>query len=106
MSWGLMASASTTDKELMFIELLIARVLIGICIGLSSSPTAVYSSEIAHPTLRGRISVLSSLTIGTGVLLIYVLGYFIQVIIEKIYFIIYTTYGSVIFQRKRTKSIE
>lgn len=75
----MMALASTTNKELMFIQLLVARVLIGLCIGLSSSPTAVYSSEIAHPTLRGRISVLTSLTIGIGILLIYVLGYLIQV---------------------------
>lgn len=74
-----MAFASTTDKELMFIQLLVARVLIGLCIGLSSSPSAVYSSEIAHPSLRGRISVLTSLTIGIGILLIYVLGYLIQV---------------------------
>lgn len=75
-----MAMASTTDKELMFIQLLVARVLIGICIGLSSSPSSVYSAEIAHPSLRGRISVLTSITIGLGILLIYVLGYIIQVV--------------------------
>lgn len=78
-SWGIMAMASSVDKELMFIQLLVARFIIGICIGLSSSPSAVYSAEIAHPTLRGRISVITSVTIGLGVLLIYVLGYFIPV---------------------------
>lgn len=71
--------ASSIDKELMFIQLLVARFIIGICIGLSSAPSAVYSAEIAHPTLRGRFSVITSVTIGLGVLFIYVLGYFIPV---------------------------
>lgn len=75
----MMAMANRVDRELMFIQLLVARFIIGICIGLSSSPSAVYSAEIAHPSLRGRISVLTSLTIGLGVLLIYTLGYFIPV---------------------------
>lgn len=74
-----MAMASSTDKDLMYTQLLVARFIIGICIGLSSSPSAVYSAEIAHPNLRGRISVLTSVTIGLGILLIYVLGYFIPV---------------------------
>lgn len=78
-SWGMMAMASSVDKELMFIQLLVARFIIGICIGLSSSPSAVYSAEIAHPSLRGRISVITSVTIGLGILVIYVLGYFIPV---------------------------
>lgn len=75
----MMAMANRVDRELMFVQLLVARFIIGICIGLSSSPSAVYSAEIAHPSLRGRISVLTSLTIGLGVLLIYTLGYFIPV---------------------------
>lgn len=79
-SWGIMAMASSVDKELMFIQLLVARFIIGICIGLSSAPSAVYSAEIAHPTLRGRFSVITSVTIGLGILFIYVLGYFIPVI--------------------------
>lgn len=82
-SWGMMAMASSIDKELMFIQLLVARFIIGICIGLSSSPSAVYSAEIAHPTLRGRISVITSVTIGLGILLIYVMGYFIPVSLMK-----------------------
>lgn len=86
-SWGIMAMASSVDKELMFIQLLVARFIIGICIGLSSSPSAVYSAEIAHPTLRGRISVITSVTIGLGILLIYVMGYFIPVSFnEKLFF--------------------
>lgn len=84
LSWGIMAMASSVDKELMFIQLLVARFIIGICIGLSSSPSTVYSAEIAHPSLRGRISVITSLTIGLGILLIYILGYSIPVSIHFI----------------------
>lgn len=78
-SWGMMAMSSRVDKDLMFIQLMVARCMIGIVIGLSSSPSAVYSAEIAHPTLRGRFSVITSVTIALGVLVIYVLGYFIPV---------------------------
>lgn len=84
-SWGMMAMASSVDKELMFIQLLVARFIIGICIGLSSAPSAVYSAEIAHPTLRGRFSVITSVTIGLGILFIYVLGYFIPVRFQSIF---------------------
>lgn len=38
---------------------------------------AVYSAEIAHPKLRGRLTLLTSLAIAVGILMIYVLGYFI-----------------------------
>lgn len=78
-SWAMLATSSRSSKEHMFIQLLVARFLIGICIGLSSSPSAVYSSEIAHPNLRGSVSVLTSLMIAIGVLLIYILGYLFQV---------------------------
>lgn len=78
-SWGMMAMSSRVDKELMLIQLLVARFMIGIVIGLSSAPSAVYSAEIAHPTLRGRFSVITSVTIALGVLVIYVLGYLIPV---------------------------
>lgn len=78
-SWGMMAMSSRVDRELMFIQLMVARCMIGIVIGLSSAPSAVYSVEIAHPTLRGRFSVITSVTIALGVLVIYVLGYFIPV---------------------------
>lgn len=78
-SWAILAASSQTNKDMMFIQLLIARIIIGICIGLSSSPSAVYSSEIAHPNLRGSVSVLTSLMIAIGVLIIYILGYFFPV---------------------------
>ena len=51
----------------------------GITIGLSSSPAAVYSAEIATPKLRGRLTLLTSMAIAIGILMIYVLGYIFPV---------------------------
>ncbi|XP_055546945.1 facilitated trehalose transporter Tret1-2 homolog [Wyeomyia smithii] len=74
-SWAMMALASTTDSVLLFVELMVARVIIGIAIGLSSSPASVYAAEISHPNLRGRLTLLTALCTGVGMLLIYTLGY-------------------------------
>jgi hypothetical protein len=52
---------------------------LGVTIGLSSSPAAVYSAEISAPKLRGRLTVLTSLAIAVGILMIYTLGYFFPV---------------------------
>lgn len=35
----------------------------------------VYSAEIATPKLRGRLTVLTSMSIAVGILMIYILGY-------------------------------
>lgn len=102
-SWASMALASKSDQESLFWELMFSRLLIGITTGLSSSPAgnsfflnkyksrfflnnsllihllAVYSAEIAHPKLRGRLTLLTSMAIAVGILMIYVLGYFIPV---------------------------
>lgn len=78
-SWTLMATASTLDKDAMFVQILVSRLLIGITTGLASSPSCVYSAEIAHPRLRGRLSVLTSQAIAFGILLIYALGFGIPV---------------------------
>lgn len=51
----------------------------GVAGGLSSSPVTVYAAEIAHPKLRGRLTVLSSVSIAFGVLLIYFFGFIFQV---------------------------
>lgn len=45
-----------------------------------SSPAAVYSAEIATPKLRGRLTVLTSLAIAVGILMIYILGYIFPVL--------------------------
>ncbi|XP_053693390.1 facilitated trehalose transporter Tret1-2 homolog isoform X2 [Sabethes cyaneus] len=74
-SWAIMALASTTDSVLLFVQLMVARVIIGIAIGLSSSPASVYAAEISHPNLRGRLTLLTALCTGVGMLFIYTLGY-------------------------------
>lgn len=76
-SWGILALANQDNVEIMYIQLLMSRFLIGITTGLSSSPAAVYSAEIAQPNLRGRLTILTTLAVGLGILIIYVLGYFI-----------------------------
>lgn len=78
-SWITVATASYTDRSSMFAQILAARILIGISSGLSSSPCAIYTAEISHPSLRGRMSILSSLGIAVGILFIYIVGYFIPV---------------------------
>ncbi|EAT35545.1 AAEL012288-PA [Aedes aegypti] len=74
-SWGIMAFASKTDEMLLFVELMVARVIIGLAIGLSSSPASVYAAEISHPNLRGRLTLLTALCTGIGMLAVYTLGY-------------------------------
>ncbi|CAG9803435.1 unnamed protein product [Chironomus riparius] len=74
-SWGLMYFSSQTDFDQMFWQILLGRFLIGVTIGLSSSPAAVYSAEIATPKLRGRLTTFTSLAIAVGILMIYTLGF-------------------------------
>ncbi|XP_055595464.1 facilitated trehalose transporter Tret1-2 homolog [Uranotaenia lowii] len=76
-SWTLMAVASRSNFELMYTQIMIARVIIGLVIGLVSAPAAIYSAEIALPHLRGRLTILTSLAIAVGILIIYTFGYFI-----------------------------
>lgn len=40
-----------------------------------SAPASIYSAEIATPKMRGRLTVLTSLSIAVGILLIYSMGY-------------------------------
>lgn len=78
-SWITIATSSNTDRESMFAQLLAGRILHGISSGLSSSPCAIYTAEIAHSSLRGRMSILSSLGISIGILFVYITGFFIPV---------------------------
>lgn len=59
--------------------------VLGIGIGLSSSPASVYAAEICHPTIRGRLTILSSLFTAIGMLFVYTLGYFISVVLKVNY---------------------
>lgn len=76
-SWSLIAVSSSSNFELMYTQILIARVIIGLVIGLVSAPASIYSAEIATPRMRGRLTVLTSLAIAVGILMIYTFGYFI-----------------------------
>lgn len=44
---------------------------------MSSTPASVYSAEISHPKLRGRLTLLTALFTSLGMLSVYTLGYFI-----------------------------
>lgn len=44
----------------------------------------VYSAEISTPRLRGRLTVLTSLAIAVGILMIYILGYIFPVLAHTI----------------------
>ncbi|GAB0093633.1 TRET1 [Sergentomyia squamirostris] len=77
-AWSVIAFSSRTDINLMYIQIIGARILIGIVAGLSSSPSSVYSAEIASPKLRGRLTVFTSISISSGVFIIYMLGFFIN----------------------------
>lgn len=78
-SWIINITASTTDREAMFVQILVARALSGIPIGLGVSQTAVYGSEIAQKQLRGRIVALSAMNVGIGMCLLFILGYLTDV---------------------------
>ncbi|XP_052866436.1 facilitated trehalose transporter Tret1-like [Anopheles cruzii] len=74
-SWVIMSVASRTDASTLFVELIVARVIIGVAIGLSSTPASVYAAEVAHPSLRGRLTLLTACFTGIGMLMVYSLGY-------------------------------
>lgn len=78
-AWICKATASRTDRDQMFVQLMLARVFIGLTCGLASSPCAIYTAEISHASLRGRMSIMTPLGIASGVLIIYIMGFFIPV---------------------------
>ncbi|KAM7342242.1 facilitated trehalose transporter Tret1-2 homolog isoform 1-T3 [Cochliomyia hominivorax] len=77
-SWILIATASSENQELMFLQLVLSRISVGITSGLSSAPVGVYSAEISTPKIRGRLILGTSIAVATGITLIYALGYFIR----------------------------
>ena len=79
--WIIIGFSSRSDAQILFIQLMFARVLTGLSIGMITTPAVLYSAEICHPSLRGRMMVLSTpFFVSIGTLLIYLLGYLIQVI--------------------------
>uniref|UniRef100_A0A1B0G0Q1 Major facilitator superfamily (MFS) profile domain-containing protein n=1 Tax=Glossina morsitans morsitans TaxID=37546 RepID=A0A1B0G0Q1_GLOMM len=77
-SWILLAIASKEDNDIMFIQLMASRFLVGVTHGLSSAPVGVYSAEISTPKVRGRLILGTSISVSLGITAIYVLGYFIR----------------------------
>lgn len=79
-SWIIVGFSSREDANLFFIELMVGRALIGITIGMMTAPAVMYTSEICHPKLRGRLTVLSTpLFVSVGTVVAYILGYLIPV---------------------------
>lgn len=79
-SWMIIGFSSRVDPEIFFIQLMLGRAIIGIGIGMTTAPTVMYVSEVCHPKLRGRLTLLSSpFFTAFGLLIIYFLGFMIPV---------------------------
>lgn len=79
-SWLVIGFSSRVDANLLFIQLMIGRAIIGVAFGMITTPAIMYSSEICHPKLRGRLTVLSTpFFVAFGMLVVYLLGYLIPV---------------------------
>lgn len=79
-SWIIIGFSSHDDSKLFFIQLMVGRSMIGVCIGMITTPAVMYSSEICHPKLRGRLTILSTpFFMAFGVVVAYFLGYLIPV---------------------------
>ncbi|XP_054736627.1 facilitated trehalose transporter Tret1-2 homolog [Anastrepha obliqua] len=77
-AWALMASAVESNTDVVFIQLLVSRFCIGIAMGIASAPVGVYSAEISLPRIRGRLILGTSVSIAAGIMVIYLVGYFIR----------------------------
>lgn len=67
---GALASAAAPGVEV----LVIARVVIGVAIGLASAAAPVYISEVAPPESRGRLVSFFQLAVTIGILIAYLIG--------------------------------
>lgn len=67
---GALASAAAPGVEV----LVIARVVIGVAIGLASAAAPVYISEVAPPESRGRLVSFFQLAVTIGILVAYLVG--------------------------------
>ena len=56
-------------------QLIVGRVLNGLCVGITSSQVPVYLAEIAKKDKRGSIIVIQQLAIEFGILIMYFIGY-------------------------------
>ena len=67
---GALASAAAPGVEV----LVIARIVIGVAIGLASAAAPVYISEVAPPESRGRLVSFFQLAVTIGILVAYLVG--------------------------------
>jgi sugar porter (SP) family MFS transporter len=67
---GALASAAAPDLPV----LVIARILLGIAVGLASANAPVYISEVAPPEARGRLVSYFQLSVTVGILVAYLVG--------------------------------
>lgn len=67
---GALGSAAAPNTEV----LVIARVVIGVAIGLASAAAPVYISEVAPPESRGRLVSFFQLAVTIGILVAYLVG--------------------------------
>src|ERR1700754_1142485 len=67
---GALASAAAPGGEV----LVIARIVIGVAIGLASAAAPVYISEVAPPESRGRLVSFFQLAVTIGILVAYLVG--------------------------------
>jgi MFS family permease len=98
-SWIIIGFSSSSDAQTLFVQLMVARVIMGVVIGMSTTPAVMYVSEVCHPTLRGRMTLLSSpFFTAFGLLTIYFLGYLVPVSCF-ISLITYSFYGNSLIVR-------
>jgi len=67
---GALGSAAAPDATVLFI----ARLVVGVAIGIASANAPVYISEIAPPESRGRLVSFFQLSITVGILIAYLVG--------------------------------
>lgn len=68
---GVAVQVSTHSKG----QLIVGRVLSGVCVGITSSQVPVYLAEIARKDKRGSLIVIQQLAIEIGILIMYFIGY-------------------------------
>lgn len=79
-SWVLIGVSSRDNVEAFFIQLMFGRALIGVCVGMITTPAVTYSSEVCHQRIRGLLTILSTpFFMAFGTLVAYLLGYLIPV---------------------------
>ncbi|KAH8387757.1 hypothetical protein KR093_009417, partial [Drosophila rubida] len=77
--WILLATSFLHEnRDYIYAQMLVGRAFGGIMIGMFVSPVGVYSAEISLPRIRGRLILGTSIGLASGILLMYLLGFFIR----------------------------